>query len=39
VLDNSSAEDPFRPILTIRHGSVELHQEPLPNWAKELLPS
>ena len=39
VLDNSSAEDPFRPILTIRHGSVALHQEPLPNWAKGLLPS
>ncbi len=39
VLDNSSAEDPFRPILTIRHGSVELHLKPLPEWAKELWPS
>ena len=39
VLDNSSAEDPFRPVLTIRIGSVELHQKPLPEWAKALLPS
>lgn len=37
VLDNSSAEDPFRPLMTIRLGQVEFHQHPLPGWATKLL--
>jgi len=37
VLDNSSAEDPFRPVVTIRNGKTQLHQNPLPGWAAELL--
>ena len=37
VLDNSSAENPFRPLMTIKLGQVELHQQPLPAWAKQLL--
>lgn len=37
VLDNSSAEDPFRPVMTIKLGKAELHQDPLPAWAKQLL--
>lgn len=37
VLDNSSAEDPFRPVMTITLGKAELHQHPLPAWAKQLL--
>jgi predicted ABC-type ATPase len=37
VLDNSSAEDPFRPVMTIKLGRTELHQHPLPAWAKQLL--
>jgi predicted ABC-type ATPase len=37
VLDNSSAEDPFRPLLTIKLGQVECHQHPLPAWASQLL--
>jgi len=37
VLDNSSAEDPFRPLLTIKLGQVECHQHPLPAWATQLL--
>ena len=37
VLDNSSAENPFRPLMTIKLGQVEFHQHPLPAWAKQLL--
>jgi len=37
VLDNSSAEDPFRPLLTIKLGQLECHQHPLPAWASQLL--
>jgi predicted ABC-type ATPase len=37
VLDNSSAENPFRPVMTIKLGQAEFHQHPLPGWAKQLL--
>jgi predicted ABC-type ATPase len=37
VLDNSSADDPFRPVLTISEGRLERHQHPLPGWARQLL--
>ena len=37
IYDNSSAEDPFRPVLTLGEGSLRLHQEPLPDWAGGLL--
>jgi len=37
VLDNSSAENPFRPLMTIKLGQVECHQHPLPAWATQLL--
>lgn len=37
VLDNSSAENPFRPLMTIKLGQVEFHQHPLPAWATQLL--
>jgi len=37
VLDNSSAEDPFQPVLTISQGKVQPHRHPLPNWAEALL--
>lgn len=33
IVDNSSAEDPFRPILTLSAGTLRLHQQPLPDWA------
>ena len=39
VFDNSSAEDPFQPVMTIKMGEVELHQNPLPRWAAQLLDS
>jgi predicted ABC-type ATPase len=37
VLDNSSVENPFRPLMTIKLGQVEFHQDPLPAWATQLL--
>ena len=37
VLDNSSAENPFQPLMTIKLGQVEFHQHPLPAWATQLL--
>ena len=35
--DNSSAQDPFRPVLTLSEGTLRLHQEPLPDWAAACL--
>ncbi len=37
VFDNSSAEDPFQPVMTIKMGEVELHQHPVSRWAAQLL--
>ena len=37
VFDNSSAEDPFQAVMTIKMGGVELLQQPLPRWAAQLL--
>ncbi len=37
VFDNSSAEDPFVPVFSLRDGVLERHQEPLPTWAAALL--
>ena len=37
VYDNSSALNPFRPVLTISNGWVEKHLDPLPAWAAALL--
>ena len=37
IYDNSSAQDPFRPVLTLSAGSLPLHQEPLPHWAAACL--
>jgi len=37
VLDNSSADDPFRPVMTIQGGRVEIYQQPLPSWAAQML--
>ena len=39
VFDNSSAEDPFQPVMTIKMGAVELHQHPEPRWAAQLVAS
>jgi predicted ABC-type ATPase len=37
VYDNSSALDPFQPVLTINNGEIILHRDPLPGWAAALL--
>lgn len=37
LIDNASADNPFRPVATIRRGLVERHQDPLPSWAEALL--
>ena len=37
LLDNSSADDPFRVVATIRNGCTENHQTPLPDWVSGLL--
>lgn len=37
VFDNSSAEDPFQPVLTISQGKAQPHRNPLPHWAAALM--
>lgn len=37
VFDNSSAKDPFQPVMSIKMGEVELHQQPLPQRTAQLL--
>lgn len=37
VYDNSSADHPFTPVFTVRHGRIERHVDPLPDWAEALL--
>lgn len=37
ILDNSSAEDPFRLIATIRNGQREQYESELPEWSRFLL--
>ena len=37
VLDNSSADDPFQPVITIKADRVEIRQHPLASWAAQML--
>ena len=37
VYDNSSALDPFQPVLSITNGIGVVQQDPLPRWAAALL--
>jgi hypothetical protein len=37
VLDNSSADDPFRPVMTTQGERVGIHQHPLPSLAVQML--
>jgi predicted ABC-type ATPase len=37
VFDNSFAEDPLIPVLSLRDGVLTLHRDPLPAWAAELV--
>lgn len=37
ILDNSSARNPFMPIMIIRDGAVEVQQSNVPAWAEEFV--
>jgi len=37
ILDNSSARNPFKPVMVIRDGNIEVQQSTLPEWAEEFL--
>jgi len=39
ILDNSSKDDPFRQIIVMKAGNYEAKVDPLPEWAKDLLPA
>ncbi len=39
ILDNSSKEDPFQQIIVMKSGNYEVKADPLPEWAKGLLPA
>lgn len=37
VLDNSSTESPFQPVITLIDGKLQRHVCPLPEWAGDLI--
>jgi len=37
IFDNSSARNPFVPVMTIRDGAIEVQQRTVPEWAKNFL--
>lgn len=37
LLDNSSYDNPFQQVATIRHQTITEHKKPLPSWAFDLL--
>lgn len=37
ILDNSRADDPFQQIAILRHGRLEIAQQPLPEWSKVMM--
>ena len=39
ILDNSSRDDPFSQIVVMRDGNYEIKVDPLPKWARDLLPA
>jgi len=39
VLDNSSKDDPFQQVIVMKSGNYEVKADPLPEWAKDLLPA
>jgi predicted ABC-type ATPase len=39
ILDNSSKEDPFQQILVKKDGNYQEIVDPLPEWAKDLIPN
>jgi len=39
ILDNSSKDDPFQQIIVMKSGNYEARADPLPRWARDLLPA
>lgn len=39
ILDNSSKDDPFQQIIVMKSGNYEAKIDPLPEWARDLLPT
>ncbi|WP_163338312.1 zeta toxin family protein [Desulfopila sp. IMCC35008] len=39
IMDNSSRDNPFQQIIVMKSGTFELKTNPLPEWAKDLLPT
>jgi predicted ABC-type ATPase len=39
VLDNSSKDNPFQEVIEMKAGKYEVKVDPLPGWAKALLPA
>jgi predicted ABC-type ATPase len=39
ILDNSSRDDPFQQIFVMKDGKYESKVDPLPEWARDLLPA
>jgi predicted ABC-type ATPase len=39
ILDNSSRDDPFQQIIVMKAGNYEAKVDPLPKWARDLLPT
>lgn len=37
ILNNSRADNPFQQIATLRDGCLDIRQNPLPEWASEIL--
>jgi predicted ABC-type ATPase len=37
LFDNSSHDDPYRPIARKRNGQVDAYEDPLPKWAQDIL--
>ena len=39
ILDNSSKDDPFQQIIVMKSGNYEAIVDPIPEWARDLLPA
>ncbi len=39
ILDNSSKDDPFQQIIVMKSGNCETKSDPLPEWARDLIPT
>ncbi len=39
ILDNSSKDNPFQQIIVMKSGNYETKSDPLPEWARDLIPT